>query len=306
MGCVLPRGRDRPPPGRRASPPACRRRFRATTLNKKKKKKKKKNWFVRLGHRRPAMFGWDALALRPVRHRRRGGGMDIDDQPRRNLLPGHARRRADRPPVGAGSHVPRRARGCPIDKGRLDWAAFAEDCAEAFQFTRDAQDALCAGLAGKRAERHGGEGLRPEGPSKAGPSMPRSRRVTVRSRKGESGGHDRRKQPPGNARPEKIPTLKPAFPQGRDGHAGQFLVDPPGRRRRRWFWARAQCGGGGGGPHAPWGPFSKVRARNPRPCLPHCAGAEPLSAQPPRFPAARKAAGADWAGPWATWTLWER
>jgi len=83
------------------------------------------------------------------------------------------------------------------DKGRL-MGTFAEDCAEKYQFTREAQDEYAlASLSGAlRAEEEG-----------------RFTReiaaVTVAARKGsvEVAGDEQ----PKNARPEKIPTLKPAF-----------------------------------------------------------------------------------------------
>ena len=87
------------------------------------------------------------------------------------------------------------------DKGRL-MGTFAEDCAEAFQFTREAQDAyaiasLERALSAQKADAFRGE-ITP---------------VTVRSRKGDVVVQE--DEQPGNARPEKIPHLKPAF--RRDG-----------------------------------------------------------------------------------------
>jgi acetyl-CoA C-acetyltransferase len=83
------------------------------------------------------------------------------------------------------------------DKGRL-MGSFAEDCAEAFQFTREAQDAyaiasLERALSAQKEDAFCGE-ITP---------------VTVRSRKGEVVVSE--DEQPGNARPEKIPHLKPAF-----------------------------------------------------------------------------------------------
>ncbi len=75
---------------------------------------------------------------------------------------------------------------------------FAEDCAQKYQFTREAQDAyalasLDNALAAQEAGRFGGE-IAP---------------VTVRSRKGETTVSS--DEQPRNARREKIPQLKPAF-----------------------------------------------------------------------------------------------
>ena len=83
------------------------------------------------------------------------------------------------------------------DKGRL-MGTFAEDCAEKFQFTREAQDdyaiaSLEAALAAQTSGAFEGE-IAP---------------VTFQTRKGEvTIAED---EQPAKARPEKIPHLKPAF-----------------------------------------------------------------------------------------------
>jgi acetyl-CoA C-acetyltransferase len=83
------------------------------------------------------------------------------------------------------------------DKGRL-MGTFAEDCAEAFQFTREAQDqyALASLSNALDAERSG---------AFADEITP----VTVHGRSGEA--LITTDEQPGKARPEKIPLLKPAF-----------------------------------------------------------------------------------------------
>ena len=86
------------------------------------------------------------------------------------------------------------------DKGRL-MGTFAEDCAEKFQFTRQAQDDYALGsLEGAlEAQRSG---------AFEGEITP----VTIRTRKGEvTISTD---EQPAKARPEKIPQLKPAFREG--------------------------------------------------------------------------------------------
>ena len=86
------------------------------------------------------------------------------------------------------------------DKGRL-MGTFAEDCAQAFQFTRDAQDdyALASLTRAQKAIADG---------SFAGEIAP----VTVRSGKTEiTVMHD---EQPGKAKAEKIRGLKPAFREG--------------------------------------------------------------------------------------------
>ncbi|MEM6904652.1 MAG: acetyl-CoA C-acyltransferase [Pseudomonadota bacterium] len=86
------------------------------------------------------------------------------------------------------------------DKGRL-MGTFAEDCAEAFQFTREAQDAYAlASLDGAR--RAQAEGLFD---AEIAP-------LTVTSRKGSA--EISADEQPRTARPEKIPHLKPAFREG--------------------------------------------------------------------------------------------
>ncbi|MCC8932831.1 acetyl-CoA C-acyltransferase [Rhizobium sp. 'Codium 1'] len=86
------------------------------------------------------------------------------------------------------------------DKGRL-MGTFAEDCAEAYQFTRDAQDAYAiASLT--RATKAIADGTFDH------EVVP----VVVKAGKAEQVvGRD---EQPGKAKPEKIPTLKPAFRDG--------------------------------------------------------------------------------------------
>ncbi len=88
----------------------------------------------------------------------------------------------------------------PFDKGGL-MGSFAEDCAQAYQFTREAQDAFAiASLT--RAQTAIEDG------SFEGEIVP----VTVRSRAGES--EITVDEQPGKARLDKIPHLKPAFREG--------------------------------------------------------------------------------------------
>ena len=86
------------------------------------------------------------------------------------------------------------------DKGRL-MGTFAEDCAEAFQFTRAAQDAYAIASL-ERATKAAAEG----GFDREIVS------VTVNTRGGSTAVAT--DEQPGNARPEKIPHLKPAFRKG--------------------------------------------------------------------------------------------
>ncbi|WP_380055688.1 thiolase family protein [Falsihalocynthiibacter sp. SS001] len=83
------------------------------------------------------------------------------------------------------------------DKGRL-MGTFAEDCAEKYQFTREAQDAFALSSLSRAIAAHESGGFAKE-------ITP----VTVKTRRGETVvDHD---EQPAKARPEKIPTLRPAF-----------------------------------------------------------------------------------------------
>jgi acetyl-CoA C-acetyltransferase len=83
------------------------------------------------------------------------------------------------------------------DKGRL-MGTFAEDCAQAFQFTREAQDDYALGSLSNALEATANGAFAHE----VAP-------VTVKGRKGEAVVSI--DEQPQSARPEKIPTLKPAF-----------------------------------------------------------------------------------------------
>ncbi|MGO7356878.1 acetyl-CoA C-acyltransferase (plasmid) [Rhizobium ruizarguesonis] len=86
------------------------------------------------------------------------------------------------------------------DKGRL-MGSFAEDCAEAYQFTREAQDSYAI-TSLTRAQKAIAEGCFE---SEIVP-------VTVKSSKAEQLAS--RDEQPGKAKLDKIPTLKPAFREG--------------------------------------------------------------------------------------------
>jgi len=83
------------------------------------------------------------------------------------------------------------------DKGRL-MGTFAEDCAEAFQFTRGAQDDYALASLSRALEAE-----------KSGAFADEITPVTLTTRKGET--VVAADEQPASARPEKIPTLKPAF-----------------------------------------------------------------------------------------------
>jgi acetyl-CoA C-acetyltransferase len=86
------------------------------------------------------------------------------------------------------------------DKGRL-MGSFAEDCAEVYQFTREAQDQYAV-TSLKRAQKAITEGCFEK------EIIP----VTVKSGRAEQVAHQ--DEQPGKAKLDKIPTLKPAFRDG--------------------------------------------------------------------------------------------
>ena len=86
------------------------------------------------------------------------------------------------------------------DKGRL-MGTFAEDCAEAFQFTRAAQDAYAIASLSRALDAQ-----------ESGDLADEIAPVTVRTRAGTLAVTT--DEQPGKARPERIPDLKPAFREG--------------------------------------------------------------------------------------------
>ncbi|MGR9467343.1 acetyl-CoA C-acyltransferase [Rhizobium leguminosarum] len=86
------------------------------------------------------------------------------------------------------------------DKGRL-MGSFAEDCAEAYQFTREAQDSYAIASLTRAHKAIAGGCFESEIVS-----------VTVKSGKAEQVAS--RDEQPGKAKLDKIPTLKPAFREG--------------------------------------------------------------------------------------------
>lgn len=86
------------------------------------------------------------------------------------------------------------------DKGRL-MGTFAEDCAEAYQFTRETQDNFAI------SSLH-----RAQDAISSGAFTSEVAPVTVKTRKGETVVAE--DEQPGNARIDKIPNLKPAFREG--------------------------------------------------------------------------------------------
>ena len=183
MGCVLPAGQGQAPARQAGFAAGLAKDVPATTLNK-----------MCGSGMKAAMIGFDQVALGQTSVMVAGGMESMTNAP--YLLPklrvgariGHAHVVDSMFLDGLED---------AYDKGRL-MGTFAEDCAQAFQFTREAQNdyALASLERALAAQKSGGfeAEITP---------------VTVKSRKGESVVDE--DEQPANARPEKIPHLKPAF-----------------------------------------------------------------------------------------------
>ena len=183
MGCVLPAGQGQAPARQAGFAAGLAQDVPATTLNK-----------MCGSGMKAAMIGFDQVALGQTSVLVAGGMESMTNAP--YLLPklragariGHAQVMDSMFLDGLED---------AYDKGRL-MGTFAEDCAEAFQFTREAQDDYAlASLERALAAQKSGDFKAEIAP------------VTVKSRASES-VIDIDEQP-ANARPEKIPHLKPAF-----------------------------------------------------------------------------------------------
>lgn len=183
MGCVLPAGQGQAPARQAGFAAGLGEEVPATTLNK-----------MCGSGMKAAMMAWDRLALGQAEVMVAGGMESMSNAP--YLLPkmrggarlGHAE---------VKDHMFLDGLEDAYDKGRL-MGTFAEDCAESFQFTREAQDEYAlTSLSNALAAQESGAFSDEIAP------------VTVKTRKGEV-ITDVDEQPQ-SARPEKIPTLKPAF-----------------------------------------------------------------------------------------------
>ncbi|EEX09426.1 acetyl-CoA acetyltransferase [Ruegeria lacuscaerulensis ITI-1157] len=183
MGCVLPAGQGQAPARQAGFAAGLGEEVPATTLNK-----------MCGSGMKAAMMAFDQIALGHADLMVAGGMESMTNAP--YLLPkmrGGAR-------IGHSQvidHMFLDGLEDAYDKGRL-MGTFAEDCAEAYQFTREAQDeyalkSLSNALQAQASGAFDGE----------------IAAVTVKTRKGEV-TQDADEQPK-SARPEKIPTLKPAF-----------------------------------------------------------------------------------------------
>ncbi len=186
MGCVLPAGQGQAPARQAGFLAGLGEEVPATTLNK-----------MCGSGMKAAMMAWDRLALGQADVIVAGGMESMTNAP--YLLP--AMRGGAR--IGhqkTYDHMFLDGLEDAYDKGRL-MGTFAEDCAEAFQFTREQQDDYALGsLSNALAAIESGAFAAEVAP------------VTVKSRKGET--RIEVDEQPGKARPEKIPHLKPAFRDG--------------------------------------------------------------------------------------------
>ncbi|SLN58810.1 thiolase family protein [Ruegeria meonggei] len=183
MGCVLPAGQGQAPARQAGFAGGLGEEVPATALNK-----------MCGSGMKAAMMAFDQIALGYANTMVAGGMESMTNAP--YLLPkmrGGAR-------IGHGQvvdHMFLDGLEDAYDKGRL-MGTFAEDCAEAYQFTREAQDeyalqslsnALSAQETGAFAD-------------EIAPVVTRTRKGELRFAEDEQ---------PQSARPDKIPTLKPAF-----------------------------------------------------------------------------------------------
>jgi acetyl-CoA C-acetyltransferase len=186
MGCVLPAGQGQAPARQAGFLAGLAEDVPATTLNK-----------MCGSGMKAAMIAWDRLALGQADVILAGGMESMTNTP--YLLPsmrGGAR-------IGhqkTYDHMFLDGLEDAYDKGRL-MGTFAEDCAEAFQFSRAQQDEYAlTSLSNALAA------------IKSGAFAAEVAPVTITSRKAET--RIAVDEQPGKARPEKIPHLKPAFRDG--------------------------------------------------------------------------------------------
>jgi len=183
MGCVLPAGQGQAPARQAGFAAGLGEEVPATTLNK-----------MCGSGMKAAMMAFDQIALGHADSMIAGGMESMTNAP--YLLPkmrGGAR-------IGHGQvidHMFLDGLEDAYDKGRL-MGTFAEDCAEAYQFTREAQDAYALTSLSNALEAQ-----------QSGAFDGEITAVTMTSRKGDVVVAT--DEQPGTARPDKIPHLRPAF-----------------------------------------------------------------------------------------------
>lgn len=186
MGCVLPAGQGQAPARQAGFLAGLGEEVPATTLNK-----------MCGSGMKTAMMAFDQIALGHADTMVAGGMESMTNAP--YLLP----KMRDGARIGHGQVQDSMfldGLEDAYDKGRL-MGTFAEDCAEAYQFTREAQDdyALTSLSNALAAQKNG--------------AFDREiTSVTLKSRAGETIVVE--DEQPANARPDKIPNLRPAFRAG--------------------------------------------------------------------------------------------
>lgn len=183
MGCVLPAGQGQAPARQAGFAAGLGEEVPATTLNK-----------MCGSGMKAAMMAFDRLALGHAKTIVAGGMESMTNAP--YLLPG-MRGGARLGHGQAVDHMFLDGLEDAYDKGRL-MGTFAEDCAEAFQFTREAQDDYALASLSRALDAQ-----------KTGAFATEITPVTITTRKGETVVAE--DEQPGNARPDRIPHLKPAF-----------------------------------------------------------------------------------------------
>lgn len=183
MGCVLPAGQGQAPARQAGFIGGLGEEVPATTLNK-----------MCGSGMKAAMIAFDQIALGHTHTMIAGGMESMSNAP--YLLP--AMRGGAR--IGHGQvidHMFLDGLEDAYDKGRL-MGTFAEDCAETFQFTREAQDAYALGSLSNALEAQ-----------KSGAFSREITPVALATRTGQI--MVEADEQPAKAKPEKIPQLKPAF-----------------------------------------------------------------------------------------------
>jgi len=186
MGCVLPAGQGQAPARQAGFAAGLSDAVPATTLNK-----------MCGSGMKAAMIGFDQIALGATGVMVVGGMESMTNAP--YLLPkmrsgarlGHAQ---------ALDHMFLDGLEDAYDKGRL-MGTFAEDCASAFGFGREAQDAYALASLSRALEAQKSGGFDAEIVAVSTPGRGGERLIAS-------------DEQPGLARPEKIPSLKPAFRSG--------------------------------------------------------------------------------------------
>ncbi|MHC8508860.1 MAG: thiolase family protein [Rhodospirillales bacterium] len=186
MGCVLPAGQRQAPARQAGFNAGLPESAPAVTLNK-----------MCGSGMKAVMTGYDQTALGETGVMVCGGMESMTNAP--HILP------RMRPGVRMGNaeiqdHLFTDGLEDAYDKGRL-MGAYAEDCAEAFQFTREDQDAYALASLSRANAAH-----------ESGAFADEITPVEVKTRRGAETVN--RDEQPGAARPDKIPHLKPAFREG--------------------------------------------------------------------------------------------